>query len=35
MKQNDENKNAKVLSMEEMESVTGGRKKRNPPFKEK
>ena len=35
MKQNDENKNAKVLSMEEMESVTGGRKKPKQKKKEK
>ena len=36
MKQNDENKDAKVLSMEELENVSGGKnKKPNPPFKEK
>ena len=36
MKQNDENKDAKVLSMEELENVSGGKKKKtNPPFKEK
>ncbi len=35
MKQNDEKKDAKVLSQEELENVTGGKKKPNPPFKEK
>ena len=35
MKQNDENKAAKVLSVEELEKVSGGKKKPNPPFKEK
>ena len=36
MKQNDENKDTKVLSMEELENVAGGwKKKPNPPFKEK
>ena len=35
MKQNDEKKDAKVLSMEELENVSGGKKKPNPPFKEK
>jgi len=36
MKQNDEKKDAKVLSQEELENVVGGRKKKpNPPFKEK
>ena len=35
MKQNDENKNAKVLSLEELESVNGGKKKPHPPYKEK
>ena len=36
MKQNDENKDAKVLSKEELENVSGGKKKKpNPPFKEK
>ena len=35
MKQTDENKDAKVLSMEELENVSGGKKKPNPPFKEK
>jgi bacteriocin-like protein len=32
MKQNDENKDAKVLSVEELEKVSGGRK---PPFYDK
>ena len=35
MKQNDENKDTKVLSMEELENVSGGKKKPYPPFKEK
>ena len=35
MKQNDENKNAKVLSLEEMESVTGGKKKPPRPRRKK
>ena len=35
MKQNDENKDAKVLSKEELENVSGGKKKPYPPFKEK
>ena len=35
MKQNDEKKNARVLSQEEVENVMGGKKKPNPPFKEK
>ena len=35
MKQNDENKDARVLSMEELENVAGGGKKTPPPFKEK
>jgi bacteriocin-like protein len=35
MKQNDENKDAKVLSMEELENVSGGKKKPNPPFIDK
>lgn len=35
MKQNDENKDPKVLSMEELENVAGGGKKTPPPFKEK
>ena len=34
MKQNDENKDTKVLSMEDLENVAGGGKKK-PPFKEK
>jgi bacteriocin-like protein len=32
MKQNDENKDAKVLSVEELEKVSGGRK---PPINDK
>jgi bacteriocin-like protein len=35
MKQNDENKDTKVLSMEELENVAGGGGKTPPPFKEK
>ena len=35
MKQNDENKDARVLSKEELENVAGGGKKTPPPFKEK
>jgi len=35
MKQNDEKKNARVLSQEEVENVTGGRKKPQYPPKEK
>ena len=36
MKQNEENNDAKVLSMEELENVSGGKKKKPyPPFKEK
>ena len=34
MKQNDENKDARVLSMEDLENVAGGGKKTPPPFKE-
>ena len=36
MKQNDEKKDAKVLSQEELENVMGGwNEKPNPPFKDK
>jgi len=35
MKQNDENKDTKVLSMEELENVSGGGRKTPPPFKDK
>lgn len=35
MKQNDENKDTKVLSMEELENVAGGGKNTPPPFKER
>ena len=35
MKQNDEKKNAKVLSQEELENVMGGKKKPQYPPKEK
>ncbi len=32
MKQNDENKDAKVLSVEELEKVSGGGKPPRPPY---
>ena len=36
MKQNEKNsQKAQELTLEELENVSGGRKKPNPPFKEK